>query len=162
MGGHAEYESTLQWRERLLGPEHPDTRAALDNVARAHLALGQPTQALETAKRAYEAQRATLPTGDADLLSSIRLIADIHRQAGEHGEEIAWRRRLLDELDASDEFAARENVESSLRLLTLLGSPDSGEDATTVLEVIEKQLEQGGEELDSLRADYRRLTDQSS
>jgi len=156
------YESTRQWRERLLGPEHPDTLAALQNVARAQLALDQPALALAAAERAYEVQRSTLETGDADLLASIRLIAEIHQQAGDQGAEIVWRRRLIDALDASDEFAAPENVQSGLRLLTLLRGFDSGEETRPVLEVLEKQLAQGGDELDELRAEYRRLTHQSS
>jgi len=156
------YESTRQWRERLLGPEHPDTLAALHSVAEAQLALDQPALALAVAERAYQVQRSTLETGDADLLASIRLIAEIHRRAGDQGAEIIWRRRLIDALDASDEFAAPENVESSLRLLILLRGFDSGEDARPALDVLEKQLEQGGEELDTLRAEYRRLTHQSS
>lgn len=148
------YESTLQWRERLLGPEHPDTLAALDNVARAHLALDQPAQALETAERAYQVQRTTLETGDAGRLSSIRLIADIHRHAGQQGEEILWRQRLLEELHGSEEFAEADNVESNIRLLELATASGLRLDTVHLKTVIENQLDQGGEDLESVAMRY--------
>ena len=125
--------------------------------ARGHLALDQPARALETAQRAYEAQRATLATGDADLLSSIRLIADIHRQAGERADEVAWRQRLLEQLDGSEAFAEADNVESNIRLLQLAIAGGFRQDIATLRSVIDNQLARGGDDLERAAVQYRAL-----
>lgn len=152
------YESTLQWRERLLGPDHPDTLAALHNAAQAHLALDQPESALALARRAFEGQRAELDADDADLLSSVRLIADIHRQSANRGEEIRWRRLLLERLDAGSEaFVEPENVESNVRLLELLISGEETSIVDDLGKTIQAQLDRGGTGFDPARERYREL-----
>ncbi|MEX2499814.1 MAG: serine/threonine-protein kinase [Wenzhouxiangellaceae bacterium] len=152
------YESTLQWRERLLGPDHPDTLAALQNTARAHLALDQPESALTLAQRGFEVQHAELDFDDADLLSSVRLIAEIHQQSANQGEEIRWRRRLLDRLeDGSEVFVEPENVESNVLLLELLISAEEASNVDDLSKTIQSQLDRGGAELDPARARYREL-----
>jgi hypothetical protein len=152
------YESSLQWRERMLGPEHPDTLLTAQNLARARLALDQPEQALATAERIYGIQRAALASGDTDLLSSMRLIADIHEYSGNGEEEIQWRQQLLEELaEDSEEFTTAENVESNIRLLELATVSGGSVDIADLRAVIESQLRQGGDALESAGMQYREL-----
>jgi len=152
------YETTRQWRERMRGPEHPETLSAMQDVAGARLALGQPEQARVLAERAYAMQRTVLASGDADLLSSMRLIAEIHESAANQEEEIVWRQRLLEALpDDSGEFTDAENVGSNIRLLELAMSSEGIHDIAKMRGLIESQLRQGGEALETAGMQYRKL-----
>ncbi|MBS3744758.1 MAG: serine/threonine protein kinase [Wenzhouxiangellaceae bacterium] len=152
------YQSTAEWRERMLGADHPETLDALHDGARAHLELDQHQRARTLARRAYDIG---LENDDPGVLSSIELLADISSQTGSRADEIRWRVRLLERLEADNkDFTAPENVASNIRLLELMLSRSPATEAEELAAVIEAQLQQGDEALDPARARYRRLVGQ--
>lgn len=154
------YQSTAEWRERMLGADHPETLGALHDGARAHLELDQYQRARTLVRRAYDTQ---LENGDPGALSSIELLADISSQTGSRADEIRWRVRLLERLEADNkDFVAPENVASNIRLLELMLSRSPASEAEELAAVIEAQLQQGDEALDPARAQYRRLVGQNN
>ena len=150
------FESTAEWRQRLRGADHPETVGALHDAARAHLELGRLEPARSIGERLHDRLRETV-ADDALMRSNLRLLADIERRAGDRAREILWRRRLLDRVEESDGFTAPDNVDSNLRLLSLLSADGAEAGVDGLTETIEAQLEAGGPELEAARARYRAL-----
>jgi tetratricopeptide (TPR) repeat protein len=71
------HEKVLTARQRLLGPDHPDTLAAMNNMAAALLQLGDLEQAREAAANALARRLQLLGPAHPDSLASMNTLGEI-------------------------------------------------------------------------------------
>lgn len=154
----AEIEPVIVWRERLLGRDHSDVLKARHLAAQAALSSGQPQQALAHLEPVLDIRREQLDPGDPALLDSLRLAADIHRQAGNTGAESIFRLQEVKQLLEKDTAPGRDGVESAIRLLELYQSQDETHRIEVLAKNIKTWLADGGPELDELHERFRRTT----
>jgi CHAT domain-containing protein/tetratricopeptide (TPR) repeat protein len=94
-------EQVLAARERVLGPEHPDTLISANNLALAYQAQGRYGDAESLYRRALEACERVLGQEHPDTLESMNNLAFLYHAQGRHGEAEPLFKRSL---------AARERV----------------------------------------------------
>jgi hypothetical protein len=71
----------LESRHRALGPEHPSTLMAMNNLASNLYALGDLTRARELEEQVLEARRRILSSKHPDTLMSMNKLASTLRAA---------------------------------------------------------------------------------
>jgi tetratricopeptide (TPR) repeat protein len=81
--------------QRLLGPDHPDTLAVLNNLAQAYTSAGRPAEAIEILERTSAARERVLGAGHPDILVARNNLAGAYRDAGRLPEAIALFERTL-------------------------------------------------------------------
>lgn len=91
-----EFERALELWEKELGPDHPDTLKAVNNLGqcRAHQRRGKEAEALYL--RALEARRRVLGDDDPYTLVTTNNLAELYRGSGRVDEAEAMMRRALE------------------------------------------------------------------
>ena len=85
--GHPVGESLLADRERVLGPDHPDTLASRDNLA-AYQAAGRLGEAIPLHERTLADRERVLGPDHPDTLTTRNNLAAAYRAAGRTAEAI--------------------------------------------------------------------------
>ena len=80
------YEQTLADRERVLGPDHPDTLASRNNLANAYQAAGRIDEAITLHEQTLAARERVLGPDHPDTLQSRNNLAPAYRAAGRTDE----------------------------------------------------------------------------
>ena len=76
------HEQTLADRERVLGPEHPDTLISRNNLAAAYMEAGYVAEAIPLFEQALAALERVLGPGHPDTMRSRNNLALAYRDAG--------------------------------------------------------------------------------
>jgi eukaryotic-like serine/threonine-protein kinase len=84
----AQFERALELRRQLLGPDHPDTMDAVDNVGMAYLNAGRISEALPLLEANLKRRRAQPGAARANILVGINNLANAYRAAGRLGEAL--------------------------------------------------------------------------
>ena len=95
------YEQVLADRERVLGPDHPDTLTSRNNLAVAYRAAGRTGEAITLDEQVLAARERVLAPDHPETLQSRSNLAAAYRAAGRTGEAITLDEQVL---------AARERV----------------------------------------------------
>ena len=84
MYGAALGSETLAIERRVLGPEHPDTLALMNNLANGYQSDGKFAQAEALHSQALEAQRRVLGPEHPDTLKSMGNLANVYEDEGKY------------------------------------------------------------------------------
>ncbi|WP_221623183.1 tetratricopeptide repeat protein [Micromonospora globispora] len=113
--------ATLADRERILGPDHPDTLTSRNNLAAAYRAAGRHDEAINLHRRTVVDRERVLGPDHPDTLTSRNNLAGAYRTAGRHDEAIplteavlADRERVLGP-DHPDTLGSRNNLAGAYR-----------------------------------------------
>ncbi|NQW18891.1 MAG: tetratricopeptide repeat protein [Chloroflexi bacterium] len=87
------HEKTLEVRERVLGPEHPDTLSSRNNLANAYQSAGRVAEAIEAHERTMER---VLGPEHPDTLGSRNNLAAAYQDAGRTDEAIDAHKKTLE------------------------------------------------------------------
>ncbi|HME22259.1 MAG TPA: FxSxx-COOH system tetratricopeptide repeat protein [Acetobacteraceae bacterium] len=90
------YHRALQSRERVLGPEHPDTLTSVNNLAGCMQALGDAAGALPLYRRALESCERVLGREHPDTLTSVNDLALCMQALGDAAGALPLYRRALE------------------------------------------------------------------
>ncbi len=88
-------EEALRCRERLLGAEHPDTLASVNNLALLYANQGRHGEAEPLLKEALRDSERVLGAEHRTTLASVNNLALLYRSQGRHGEAEPLSRRAL-------------------------------------------------------------------
>uniref|UniRef100_UPI0008299DD2 tetratricopeptide repeat protein n=1 Tax=Nocardia lijiangensis TaxID=299618 RepID=UPI0008299DD2 len=91
----AHHQQALADRERILGPDHPDTLASRHNLARAYRSAGQVSEAITLHEQNLADRERILGPDHPDTLASRRNLAVAYRLAGRTSEAIALHEQNL-------------------------------------------------------------------
>ena len=80
------YEQTLADRERVLGPDHPDTLLSRNNLALAYRAAGRTDEAISLNEQTLADRERVLGPDHPDTLKSRDNLANAYRAAGRADE----------------------------------------------------------------------------
>ena len=117
----AAYQMVSVDSERLLGPRHPNTLAARDNLAAAFLANGQTTEAVDRYKGLLADYETMSGPDHPDTITARANLASAYRRGERHKDAIAQYRRVLADreriagTDHPDAIAARANLAFAYR-----------------------------------------------
>ncbi len=122
LGPIALHEQVLADLERELGPEHPDTLAARNNLALAYQAAGRTGEAIALHEQALAERERVLGRDHPGTLNSRSNLAVAYQAAGRTDEAVALHERILADrervlgLDHPDTLATRNNLASAYRV----------------------------------------------
>ena len=115
------YEQTLADRERVLGPDHPDTLTSRNNLAYAYQAAGRLEQAIPLYEQTLADRERVLGPDHPDTLSSRNNLADAYQAAGRleqaiplYEQTLADSERVLGP-DHPDTLTSRNNLADAYR-----------------------------------------------
>jgi tetratricopeptide (TPR) repeat protein len=94
-------ESVLAIRESALGPDHPDTVAALSNMASAYWRLGRHRDALPLDQRALQITETALGPDHPDTATSLDNLAVTFRALGQADKALPLQQRALQITEAA-------------------------------------------------------------
>ena len=80
------HEQTLAARERVLGPDHPDTLNSRNNLAIAYQDAGRLDEAITLHEQTLAARERVLGPDHPDTLNSRNNLANAYQAAGRTGE----------------------------------------------------------------------------
>ncbi len=152
-----EISEVALWFERLQGSNHLDTLQAWHHQARAHLGLGEWSVARELAEKVHEQRVEQIGADNGATLGTARLLADIHRAAGQPTAELGWREHIHELVASSDRGANPINVMNAIRLFELREGRDE-----TLGKWLSTRLDNDDSSLDEARAAFAALTDRFS
>jgi serine/threonine protein kinase/Tfp pilus assembly protein PilF len=89
-------ERALDLRHRILGYEHPDTLATMNELAILYRDQGRYVQAEPLFTNVLELRRRTLGQEHLDTLSTMNSLAELYRQQGKHGQAEALYAKVLE------------------------------------------------------------------
>ena len=110
------YEQVLAERERVLGPDHPDTLTIRNNLAGAYYSVGRFGEAIELFERVLAERERVLGSDHPDTLTTRNNLAGAYYFAGRFGEAIELLGRVLAERervlgpDHPDTLTTRNNL----------------------------------------------------
>jgi eukaryotic-like serine/threonine-protein kinase len=140
------------WFERLQGVDHLDTAQAWHHQARAHLGLGEWSAAQALAEKAHELRVEQIGAGHRATLGTARLLADIHRAAGQPTAELTWRERIHEQVADGDRGSSLDDIMNAIRLLELKNA-----DEATLGAWISARLDNDDSSLEEARAAFAAL-----
>lgn len=88
-------EQALAIREKVLGSEHPDTAASLNNLAFLYKILGQNEKALPLYQRALVIREKVLGLEHADTAQSLNNLAGLYYTLGQYEQALSLYKRAL-------------------------------------------------------------------
>ena len=91
------YEQVLAERERVLGPDHPDTLTIRNNLAGAYYSVGRFGEAIELYEQVLAEYERVLGADHPDTLSVRNNLASAYDSVGRFGEAIELFEQVLDE-----------------------------------------------------------------
>ena len=87
MGGYAKAEpllkEALETRQKVLGPEHPDTVRSLNSLAEIYQAMGEYAKAEPLLQEALRIRQKFLGPEDPDAVASVDNLAVLYRAMGD-------------------------------------------------------------------------------
>ncbi|PWW75743.1 TPR-like protein [Tuber magnatum] len=86
----------LERKEKILGPDHPDTLTSVDNLAQVLQYQGKYDELVATNRRAMEGCEKILGPDHPDTLTSVNNLALVLRLQGKYDESEAMNRRALE------------------------------------------------------------------
>lgn len=89
------FQDVVDVRTRVLGPEHPDTLAALHVLAQSHTGRGKVEEALQLYLTVVEAMERVLGEESESALSARESLADLQRKNGDPRTALASLRKVL-------------------------------------------------------------------
>lgn len=90
------YKRALDIKEKVSGPEHPDTAMSLNNLASLYMATGRYSEAEKHYKRALTIRERTLGPEHPDTAISLNNLALLYETTGRYVEaELLFKRALL-------------------------------------------------------------------
>ena len=110
------YEQVLAERERVLGPDHPDTLTIRNNLAGAYKSAGRLAEAIELYEQVLADRVRVLGPDHPDTLTVRNNLAGAYKSAGRLAEAVELFERVLAERervlgpDHPDTLAARNNL----------------------------------------------------
>ena len=110
------YEQVLAERERVLGPDHPDTLTIRNNLAGAYKSAGRLAEAVELFERVLADRVRVLGSDHPDTLAARNNLAGAYYSVGRFGEAIELFERVLAERervlgsDHPDTLTTRNNL----------------------------------------------------
>ena len=110
------YEQVLAERERVLGPDHPDTLTIRNNLAGAYYSVGRFGEAIELFERVLAERERVLGPDHPDTLTTRNNLAFAYHSAGRFDEAIELYERVLAEQervlgpDHPDTLTVRNNL----------------------------------------------------
>ena len=110
------YEQVLAERERVLGPDHPDTLTIRNNLAGAYYSVGRFGEAIELFGRVLAERERVLGPDHPDTLTTRNNLAFAYHSAGRFDEAIELYERVLAEQervlgpDHPDTLTVRNNL----------------------------------------------------
>jgi tetratricopeptide (TPR) repeat protein len=114
-------EQTLELRERVLGPEHPDTLASRSNLANGYRAAGRNDDAIRLDEQTLELRERVLGHEHASTLASRNNLANGYQAAGRIDDAIRLGEQALETMERvlgpehPDTLASRSNLASGYR-----------------------------------------------
>ncbi|MEZ4451850.1 MAG: serine/threonine-protein kinase [Nannocystaceae bacterium] len=90
------YQDALEMRRSILGDDHPDVGAALNNLANAHAIAGKFVEARALQRQALAIRERTLGPDHPDVAASLGNLANVEDELGERDEALALQTRALE------------------------------------------------------------------
>ena len=121
------YEQVLADRMRVLGPDHPNTLEARNNLAGAYDDIGRFSEAIELYERVLADQERVLGPDHPDTLITRNNLAGAYKDVGRFGEAIELYKRVLADQerilapDHPDTLTARNNLAVAYRYVGRFG-----------------------------------------
>ena len=121
------YEQMLAERERVLGPDHPDTLTTRNNLAVAYHSAGRFGEAIELCERVLFERERVLGSDHPDTLITRNNLAGAYKDVGRFGEAIELYKRVLADQerilapDHPDTLTARNNLAVAYRYVGRFG-----------------------------------------
>ena len=113
------FKQTLEDRTRTLGPHHPDTLTARNNLAYAYRDAGRLQDAITLHQQNLEDRTRILGPHHPRTLTTRNNLADTYQEAGKLNEAIALHEQTLEDRtlgsDHPDTLAARNNLANTYR-----------------------------------------------
>ena len=88
-------QRALAIREKTLGPAHPTTARALNNLGHVHASMGQHDLALQTLGRSLAIREKSLGPDHPETASSLNNLASVHRTLGQHALALPYQQRAV-------------------------------------------------------------------
>ncbi len=88
-------QRALAIREKVLGPEHPDTAGSLNKLAMLYFTLGQYDQALPLYRRALAINKKVLGPEHPDTATSLNNLAELYITLGQYDQALPLHQRAL-------------------------------------------------------------------
>ena len=99
MGDYAKaeplYQRALKIREKALGPDHPDTATALNNLARLYYSMGDYAKAEPLYQRALKIEEKALGPDHPDTATALNNLAELYRSMGDYAKAEPLYQRAL-------------------------------------------------------------------
>ena len=121
------YEQVLAERERVLGPDHPDTLTIRNNLAGAYYSVGRFGEAIELYEQVLAEYERVLGADHPDTLSVRNNLASAYDSVGRFGEAIELFEQVLDERerllgpDHPDTLSSRSGLASAYKSVGRFG-----------------------------------------
>ena len=80
------YQEALRIRQKVLGPEHSDTAASLNNLASLYWAMGEYVKAEPLLKEALRIRQKVFGSGHPDTAQSLNNLAELYQAMGEYAK----------------------------------------------------------------------------
>ena len=115
-------EPLLADRERILGPDHPDTMASRNNLATAYRDAGRAAEAIPLHERTLADSERILGPDHPDTMAARNNLGEAYRMAGRAAEAIPLHERALADSarilgpDHPDTLTSRNNLALAYRL----------------------------------------------
>ena len=90
------YKKALEIREKVLGPEHPDTATVYNNIALVYGGQGDYAKALEYYKKALEIREKVLGLKHPDTAATYNNIAGVYWAQGDHAKALEYYKKALE------------------------------------------------------------------
>ncbi len=91
-------EKALALAIKELGPEHPNTASALDNLAQLYFTQGRYAAAVRLYQRSLRIREKALGPDHPDVAQSLKNLAELHRVLGRYGNQQDEALRIIDNL----------------------------------------------------------------
>jgi serine/threonine protein kinase/Flp pilus assembly protein TadD len=92
----AQFEAARALYAKHLGPDHPNTLTAANNLANSYAALGRREDALRLREDTLARRRAVLESGHPDTLASMSNLANSYDAAGRYEDALRLREAVLE------------------------------------------------------------------
>ena len=129
--------------ERVLGPSHPDTLIAKEDLARAYLAAGRQGEALALQKQVVAGRQAIFGASHPDTLRAQSNLATAYQAAGQTDTAIAVLRRVLAERQRAPGASLRDTLATQASLALCYRDIERVDEAITILEEVVTDSEEG-------------------
>jgi serine/threonine protein kinase/tetratricopeptide (TPR) repeat protein len=96
----AQFQSALQLRRQVLGPDHPDTLSSVDDLGMAYFSAGRLSEALTLLEKNLERRRSQSGPVRPETLVALNNLANVYRTAGQLDKTPALFQEALKGLEA--------------------------------------------------------------